>query len=240
MEEFLMKQLKTLGLAAVLALVVVACIGATSASATTICVGGAVTAPCTDGHPGGAVVLTSSNGVLQVHGGGTVQCTDSTISGTAPATSAASLSIPATLAFANCTAFLFPATVTVGEPCHTAATQPRLDVTWNQAAAPQASATVTLPVGCHITVDIPAISCTLTVTGGQTIGNGGAGAGGIAWTNGTASAKSSAHVNNALLPDVHSSGGGFGCPSAGTHSGTLAGTYSVVTPAAAPGVTVIQ
>jgi hypothetical protein len=43
-----------------------------------------------------------------------------------------------------------------------------------------------------------------------------------------------------LVPNigVHP-GGGFGCPSAGPHTGTLSGTYSVTTPAAAPGITVL-
>jgi hypothetical protein len=235
-----MQHLKKLGVAAVMALVVVACAGVTSASATTICVSGTVTGPCTDGHPGGAVTATSTNSQLAVSGGGTVACSNSTISGTAPATTATTIAIPVTLTYTGCNAFGFSATVTVGEPCHTAGSQPILDVMFLTASAPQAVGTVTLPAACDFTVHIPLISCTVTITGGQTIGNGGTGTGGIAWTNGNSTTKSFASLNNAVVPDVHSSGGGFGCPSAGTHTGTLTGAYTVTSPAANPGVTVIN
>jgi hypothetical protein len=235
-----MKHLKKVGFATLSALIVAACVGATSASATTICVGGGVTAPCTDGHPGGAVTLASTNSSLAVSGGGTVSCNTSTISGTAPSTTATWLSFPVTLSYSGCTAFFFPASVTVPANCSATGANPiRLDAMYNQAAAPQGVGLVTIPAGCDITVEIPSIGCDLTVAGPQTIGNGGTGTGGISWTNGNSSTRSSASLNSATLPTIESNGVGFGCPSAGAHSGTLTGTYSVTSPATAPGATLI-
>jgi hypothetical protein len=231
-----MKHLKQAGLAAVMALVLVACVGASSASATTICVGGTITGPCTDGHPGGAVALTSTNSSLLVHGASSINCTHSAITGTAPATTATTLTIPVTLEYSSCTAFgVAGATVTVPANCRVGgANAVTLSVMWNQATAPQATASVTIPTGCTITVNVPLITCTVTISGHQTIN-------GITITNGNSTTATSAELESALLSSavVHP-GGGFGCPTAGAHTGTLLGTYLVSSPSAAPGVTVIQ
>jgi hypothetical protein len=232
-----MRHLKQLGLAAVMAIVVVASAGATSASATTICVGGAVTAPCTDGHPGGAVALTSTNVSFSIHGGFAFSCTDSTITGTAPATSATTVSFSVTPAWSGCTA-LAPVTITTSEGCSTAATAPRLNLMWNQAAAPQAAAQLALPAGCDIDIAIPAFGCTMVATGGQTIGNGSSGAGGLGWTNGVPSTSSRLDLSAALVANVDSNGVGAVCPTAGAHSLTLTGSYNIASGAA--GVTVVQ
>jgi hypothetical protein len=217
-----MKHLKQVGLA--MALVLVACAGATSASATTL-------------SPAGAAVLTSTNSSLTVHGSSSINCSTSTISGTIPSTTATTITIPVTLAYSGCTAFgIAGATVTVPAACSaTGASAVKLNVMYNSATAPQANATVTIPSGCTITVSVPAITCTITFAGEQTVGA----SGGITFTNGTSTTKSFATLTSALVPSVVSdAGGGFGCPSAGAHTGTLNGTYTVTTPAANPGVTV--
>jgi hypothetical protein len=230
-----MTHLKKLGLAALLALSLVACVGATSASATTICVGGTITGPCTDGHPGGAVTLTSTNSSLSVTGSSTINCTSSTITGTAPATTATTLSIKVSLAYTGCTAFgIIPATVTIPANCQAGGANPLLlNVMWNQTTAPQASASVTIPTGCIPQVDIPTASCTLTFPGDQTISP-------IAWNNGTTTTFSFAELAGAAVATIESSGGTSGCPTAGAHTGSLNGTYRVSSPTPAPGVTVIQ
>jgi hypothetical protein len=231
-----MRHLKLLGLGVMMALLLAAFVGATSASATTICVGGAVTGPCTDGHPGGTVVLGSTNSALQVLGSGaaSIQCAQSTIHGTAPSGSATTLAIPVTLTYSGCTALsgFIGATVTVHPGCQDRIT---LLAMYNQAAAPQGSATITIPSGCTITASVPTVSCTMTIPGEQTI------TGSIAWRNGTTTAPSHATLTSAHVPtiDVHA-GGGFGCPAAGAHTGALSGTYKVETPGtSAPGVTLI-
>lgn len=226
-----MKRFKTMGLAVVMALILVACVGATSASATTICVTGAVSGPCSDGSLGGTVGLTSTNSQLAIHGSSTIQCSSSIIHGVAPATSAPTLQIPATLGYSGCTAFGFiAATVTVGSGCHPIT----LDVTFRSST--DATAGVTVPSGCTFDVRVPAINCTVTVHGPFTLQT--------TITNGSATRKTHATVlggAGGLVPNigVHA-GGGFGCPSAGPHTGTLSGTYAVTTPAAAPGITVIN
>jgi hypothetical protein len=239
-----MKSIKKLGLATAMALTFVACIGATSASATTVCVVGTTnTASCPAGQgPGGAIVSRSTNSSLAISGGGTVSCTTSSISGTAPATSSTTVSAPVTLRYGSgtvpagsCTAFFSPATVTPSVACDPGGAAPiTLNANYN-AGTP--FTTVTIPSGCTITISIPAISCTVTVSGAQTIGNGTAGAGGQAWTNGSGSVFSTDTINSNALNTV-SSGGGFGCPSAGAHTGTLTGTYTVTTPNTAPGATI--
>jgi hypothetical protein len=206
--------------------VVVACAGAGSASATQI-------SPVNT-----AFVLTSTNSELAVSGGGTVGCTDASISGTTPAAGAATWkTTKVTLAYNNCTAFWFPEAITVPTNCSaTGANAITLQVMYNGSS--DIAAQVTIPTGCTITVAIPAIACTLTIAGPQTLGNGTSGTGGIAWTNGTSTVKSTATLNSAGLPSIASSGGGFGCPTAGAHTSTLSGTYSVTTPTAFPGLTV--
>jgi hypothetical protein len=231
-----MRLLNKLGLATMLIVLAVACVGVTSASATTVCVGGTVTAPCTDGHPGGAVSLTSTNFAWSIHGSFTFSCSHSTIAGTAPATSATTVAIPVAPAWSGCTAFA-PVTITPGEGCGTAATAPRLDVMWNQATAPQAAAQLTLPAGCDIDLAIPSVGCTMVVTGGQTIGNGTSGTGGLGWTNGVPSTSSRLDVGSPSVA-MESNGVGGLCASAGAHTITLSGNYNIA--AGAAGVTVIQ
>jgi hypothetical protein len=174
--------------------------------------------------------LTSTNSQLVVDGsgGGSIQCSTSTIHGVAPAISAPTLQIPSTLAYSGCTAFGFiPATVNVGSGCHPVT----LDVTFRSST--DATAGVTVPSGCRFDVSIPAISCTVTINGPFTLG--------ATIVNGTSTRKTHATVTSGDVPNVTvHPGGGFGCPSAGSHTGTLSGTYSVTTPAAAPGITVIN
>jgi hypothetical protein len=218
-----MKHLKHAGLA--MALVLVACVGATSASATSL-------SPTNT-----ATVLTSTNSSLTVHGASSINCTSSTISGNTGSATGTTVSIPVTLAYSNCTAFgVAGATVTVPPVCQAAgASAVKLNIMYNSATS--INSTVTIPSGCTITVNVPLISCTLTFAGEQTVNSSFSNA--IAVTNGTSSTPTSATLTAALVPSitVHA-GGGFGCPSAGAHSGTLAGKYNVTTPAAAPGVTV--
>jgi hypothetical protein len=220
-----MKHLKQMRLAAAMALVLVGCVGVTSASATTL-------SPAST-----AFVLTSTNSSVTVHGASSINCTSSTVSGTTPLAPATTVSVPVTLAYSGCTAFgIAGATVTVPAVCNAAgASAVKLRITYNQASAPQANATVTIPSGCTITVNAPAITCTVTFSGDQTIGA----AGGISWTNGTSTVKSFATLSSALVPliTVHT-GGGFGCPTPGTRTGTANGTYRVTTPAVSPGITV--
>jgi hypothetical protein len=230
-----MRHLKQAGLAVVVVLALMAGVGATSASATTICVGGSITGPCTDGHPGGAVVLTSTNSSLTVHGSISFNCTSSTISGTAPATSATTVTFPVTLAYSGCTLFgTTGISVVVPANCQAGgANAVKLNVMYNQAAAPQATADVTIPTGCTITISIPSLPCTMTISGDQTIGQ-------FPITNGSAVTRTTAELGNALVSSILvDPGAGFGCPTAGAHTGTLGGTYSVTTPATAPGVTII-
>jgi hypothetical protein len=217
-----MKSYKQCAAAAATALVM-ACAGAGSASATTI-------SPAT--------VLSSANSSLTVSGGGQITCSNATISGTTPPGTAAVLTMNVTLAYTGCTAFfVFPATVTVPSPCAaTGGNAVTLHVKYNSST--DIAALVTIPSGCTITASIPGDSCTLTFAGAQTIGNGSSGTGGISWSNGSSTVRSTATANTATIPSVASSGGGFGCPSAGAHTGTLGGSYQVTTPAAAPGVTV--
>jgi hypothetical protein len=225
------KRLATVGLAAAMVSMSMASLGASPVAATTLCVGGAITAPCTDGHPGGAFTLTSSNFALAVHGASTFQCTSSTISGTAPATAATTLSIPVTLAYSGCVVFgISPITISVPAACQERIT---LKAMFIQAAAPQGSASLTVPSGCTITTSQPSISCTMTVSGEQTVG--------ATWANGTATARSHLTLTSTpALALVVEPGGGFGCPSAGAHTATLSATYAVTSPVTAPGATLIQ
>jgi hypothetical protein len=202
----LMRHLRKLSLASALALVAT-CGVVGSASATLI-------DPAST-----SVTFTSTNSALAVSGGGNVSCSHSTITGTTPAAGAAATwkaISPMTPTYSSCQALGFvPAFVTPNGSC----------IVLHAMGVNAASAigVVTLPSGCSIDVSIPAIGCTLTIAGPQTIGNGTAGAGGIQWTN---LATSVTHVNAATVPSVVSNGVGFGCATAGAHTGTLSGLYT--------------
>jgi hypothetical protein len=207
-----MSSLRKSGLLALLAAAVMACAAATPASATTL--------------DGGAFTMTSTNLVWTFHWGVSISCTSNTISGTTPSGTATTLSVPVTLSYGGCNLSGTPTLVTPSEGCGTAATTPRLDIMQNQVTAPQASVQITLPAGCNLVLSIPAAACSITVTGGQTIGNGAAtGAGSIGWSN--SSLKSTFAMTQALVPDVDSSGGSPLCGGVGTNSGTLSGIYVV-------------
>jgi hypothetical protein len=94
-------------------------------------------------------------------------------------------------------------------------------------SATSAALAITLPVGCNIDLSIPGV-CTWVITGGQTIGNGTAGTGGIAWTN--ASPKSSTSEMSTTIPVVDNTIAGSLCPVVGTTSATLSGNYTVSSP----------
>jgi hypothetical protein len=241
-----MRHLKVMGLVATLACAIVASIGVSPAAATTACVSGTVVAPCTGGHPGGAFVLTGTGTgaptgfSLGISGAPTILCSDTQISGTAPATSATTLSIPVSLTQTNCS-FGIPMVATAPTACQAhGASAIRLNLMWNQSAAPQGSMSLTIPSGCTITYENAAIACTLTIAGPQTIGNGGTGVGGGGWTNGVSPVFSSADFNSMTIPLVTSSGGNPACPAAGAHTGFLGGQMSVASPTSAPGMTLIS
>jgi hypothetical protein len=131
----------------------------------------------------------------------------------------------------NCMMNGFFANVTPSEGCTTAAGRPTLHAMGVSAST--AINTLTLPATCAINIDVPATGCAVTITGGQTIGNGTAGVGGIDWTN--LSTGSVAHLNNADIPLVDSNGVGTSCPTAGAHTGTLASDLAVTS---TPNITV--
>jgi hypothetical protein len=129
-----------------------------------------------------------------------------------------------TLAYTGCTAFGLATTVTPREGCHTPAGRPILHGMGVNATA---IGTITLPASCSIDIAISMTSCAMTITGGQTIGNGTAGTGGIDWTNlGAGGAKSVAHFNYAHIPVIDSNGA-IGCPASPTATGTLTGDYNI-------------
>jgi hypothetical protein len=167
--------------------------------------------------------LASTNSQLSVDPeNAPVKCTGSSITvTTGPDTTAtwASATID-TLTYTNCTALsgLVAASVTPSEGCHTPAGRLTLHADGNVGI-------ITIPLSCSFDIAIPSVGCTLTVTGGQNIGNGTAGAGGIQWTN--LSTKSAADLNSAIVENVDSNGTGIGCPAAGHHTGTLTGIYNI-------------
>jgi hypothetical protein len=172
-----------------------------------------------------AVTLSSANWSFQMHGGATVSCTASTVSGTTPAAGPVATwkaLTDATLTYTGCMAIGFVnATVTPNAGCHTAATAPQLHLMGVNAAT--AVGVLTLPSGCNIDISIPAIGCTWTIPGFQPIGNSTGGTGGIQWTN---ASPNIAHVNGARVPTVASNGVGIGCGMAGDHTGTVFGNYT--------------
>jgi hypothetical protein len=218
-----MKHLKQTGLAAAMVLVLLACVGATSASATTI-------SPANT-----AFVLTSTNSSLSVHGSSTINCTNGTVGGTTPSGTATTLTIPVTVAYSGCTAFgVAPASVTVPAACKVGgASAIKLNLMYNSLV--DITGAVTIPSGCTITIHVPVLSCTITISGEQTIGA----SSGMIWQAGSGSVFAVLELLSALLPSISvDAGGGFGCPTAGAHTGTLNGTYRVTTPSTAPGLTV--
>jgi hypothetical protein len=218
-----MKSINKVGVA-LTASILLACVSATSVSATSF-------SPAAT-----AFSMRSSSWLWSWSGGGTTDCM-SVIRGTTPVAGVATL--PIDLSFTGCTAFGLSATVTVPAACKpSGASALRLTVSYRSAT--DIVGTVTIPSGCTITINVPAISCTLAVSGAQVIGNGTSGAGGIGWRNGTASPAvfSSMVFSNATTPTMVSSGGGFGCPSAGAHTGVAGSTFVATAPTPAPGITV--
>jgi hypothetical protein len=212
-----------------LVLVVALAASAGAASATTVCVGGTCT--------GGAFTLTASGQVTSFHGslgGFGFTCTSSQISGVAPATSATAVSIPVTLSFSGCGAFGFGGSITEAASCQDRIT---LKIMYNQATAPQATASLTVPPACTITVTTPAGHCPFTASGEQTIGA----TGGMTWTNGASTLPSSLALSSALVPSVTlAAGANPACtPPGATTEITLSTSYRVTSPGSAPGVTVL-
>jgi hypothetical protein len=211
-----MKHLKKLGLAT--AMILVATCGMSSAaSATTI-------------EPANTeFTLVSTNFSWTVDPEGTtISCTNFTMTGnTGPLTHTTwSSATITTLTVTGCNVLGSSINVTPSEGCHTAATSPRLDLMG--VSTINAGGTLTLPAACSIDFATPTTGCTQTITGGQTIGNGTTGAGGINWTN--LSPKSQAHLNRAVVEKFDSNGVGFACPAAGNHTATLSGTYGITSP----------
>jgi hypothetical protein len=212
--ENFMKHFK-MGLAAALALVA-SCGIVGSASATTI-------------EPANThATLVSTQYVLTLDPEGvSVQCASSTMTVTTGAlthTASASATID-TVTYTGCTGLIgtLAATVRPSEGCHTPAG--RL-VLHGMTVASTSAISITVPATCSIDISVPTVGCTLTITGGQTIGDGTAGAGGIDWTN--RSPKSGFDLNNTSIPRVDSNGVGFACPAAGNHTGTLVGSYALM------------
>jgi hypothetical protein len=127
--------------------------------------------------------LTATNNTFTV-GSLVFICPDSTITGTTPASASTSVSLSiTTLTYSACTYTGMPMTVKPTEGCQTPASSPKLDVT--SFATFAAVVRLTLPATCNIHITIASIGCDMTVTGGQTLGNGTLGTGGIIWTNRT-------------------------------------------------------
>jgi hypothetical protein len=211
-----MMHLRKLGLAAAMSLVA-ACAMVSTASATTI-------------EPANTeVTAVATDGVLSVHGSAAdVSCGTGTITATTGAlthSTWASATIDA-LTFANCSVPIFGATVVT--PAAACSTTGRPILHAMTVSSTSSIGLVTLPASCSFDIRITSLGCTMTVTGGQTIGNGTAGVGGINWSN--LSPKSRATLNAATVPKVDSNGVGFGCPSAGAHTGTLSGNYNITSP----------
>jgi hypothetical protein len=165
---------------------------------------------------GTALTLTSTNFALAVSGGGTLTCTSSTLTGTTPAAGDATTwkSIPLTPVWTGCTAFGLAATVNPSHSCHTAGTQPVLHLH----AGPPARGVFTWNL-CTIHIVTHATGCT------QVIPSQGSLTTGITWTN--VSPKSALTFSAAPVSTVTSNGVGFGCPSAGVHTATWSGNYTI-------------
>jgi hypothetical protein len=174
-----------------------------------------------------AFTMTSMNSGFTVTGSLSFNCTDSALTGHTGALNHntwATVTITS-LSYSGCAIFgSVGISVTPSEGCTTAAGRPTLHGMGVSAAT--SIGVITLPASCSLDIAIPTLTCTMTITGGQTIGNGTAGSGGIDWTN--LGPKSVADFNGATIPvlDV-GTGGGFGCPSPGTHTAALTGSYTV-------------
>jgi hypothetical protein len=228
-------------LVAVLATLGLAAAAAGSASATTVCVVGAGTqGSCPAGqHPGGAITAASTNSLYRLPSSGIAwSCTNSTLSGTAPATIAATVSTPVTLAVSGCSLFGSSVGVSVPAACKPGGAAPiKLNAMWN-AGTPATS--LTIPAGCTITITPP--GCTISVSGPQTIGNGTAGAGGQAWTNGTTSPSAFAVNTDAFTGTVTPGSNPAFCPNNGSSSSpinvTLGGNFTLTAPVGNPRATI--
>jgi hypothetical protein len=203
-----MTHLKRLGLAAAMTLAAT-CGVVGSASATTI-------------EPANtAFFMTSTNFSLVVNGAGTVTCSHTQFGGFTPTTGGATWAeVTVSLAFTGCATGGLATTVTPTEGCNTTGSLPTMHYMLPRIMV------LTLIKPCHIDIRIPAVGCTLLVTGDQTIGNGTDGAGGMAWTN--ANPKSKADLNAAVVPDIDSNGA-MGCGASGAHTGTMSGNFTLST-----------
>jgi hypothetical protein len=208
-----MRRFKQLGLAGALALVAVSGL-AGIASATTM-------SPAST-----AVTLSSTNTALAVSGGGSITCSSTTMKGTTPASGGATWgTFRLTIDWTGCTAFGFTASVTPNAACNSTAEEDVHFMSISTSPPFTAEFVETVPSACTTDVSIPSTGCTLTITGGQTIGNGTSGTGGIGWTN--ASPKSSLVFSAATVSSIDSNGVGPACSTAGTHTGTLSGNFVV-------------
>lgn len=183
--------------------------------------------------PGGTDATSSSSNSKLTVGTSTISCTGSTINDTTPTGTAATLTGNITLAYTGCTAS-FGTAVTVIVSC----TSGSLTKTAKWVSATDIATWVTIPSTCKITINITSIGCTLVVNnagGTVQIGNGTSGAGGQTWTNGSSTSYSTDVINSDAVPFTRTAGG-FLCPASGT--GTETGTYTVISPTPAPGVTI--
>jgi hypothetical protein len=217
--ENLMKHLKKLGLATALTMAATSGMVST-ASATTV-------------EPANSeVTLVSTNTTFTVDPeGAPITCSSSIVTGdTGPLTHTtwASAVKKTTVTVSGCTALsgFLVASVTSSEGCQTPAGTPIVHAMG--VSVTTALAVITLPAICSFDIALPSIGCTLTITGGQTIGNGTAGVGGIRWTN--LNPKSSIDFNSVTVAQTDSNGVGFGCPAAGVHTGTLSGILNLTSP----------
>lgn len=167
------------------------------------------------------VTFTSTNALVSFHGGSGFRCTDYAISGRTPATSSTWLVFGVTLTFNQCSIAGFGIGVSFNESCLTAGGTPTMEVMGigGDAAIWQ----ITLPATCAMQISG---SCSATVLGPQTIGNGTVGLGGGVLTGG---ASPLMHLNNTLIRDVTVHPRSPLCGPAGTGSITLTGNYTSAT-----------
>jgi hypothetical protein len=238
-EELIMKSMKPVAaLAAVAAASLCALVGAGGASATTLCVVGSPPgAGCPAGSgPGGAFALTSGNAMFNVGGAiGTVTCRSAGIAGTAPAiSSSTSITVPVALTWSGCSGPLGAASVAISASCRATSIPPTMTFDYNGG---RPYTFEKLPQGCDVQITFLAIACQVVIAGPTTIGNGTPGAGGQQWING--SARLATPSRDVFNNDVVNYTTATACPGGPrTSPGTYAATYTVTTPATAPGMTV--